>query len=182
MRRTLGRWWHHWRNGGRYRIIGSALAGGALVLLAVIVWAWATRPPAPYSPIPPGEPQEVTSRVPGVDGPAVRIGHDVKVKATRCNTDDRVIQVKGNRVWQTVLPRGTAIADVFPANPMPPGCTAYRFSNPMPDEVARRTRQLMAQGITPVWRIAGEATPTDPDTGQDGVAVPYTSQNFTIVP
>lgn len=182
-RKWAASFWHQWMNGGRYKIIGAALGGGVAVLVAVAVAAWAAAPPPPFDPLPVSETQTVKSRVFGVDGPAVLAGDDVKVSGRRCNNSDATIQVRGNLTWQSVLPRGSTMGEqVFAPGPLIVGCTSFNFSNPMPPVVVERIEALSRQGIDhSVWRIAGDATPIDPDTGEPGVTRHYTTDNFTIV-
>lgn len=183
MRHALGKAWHSWMNGGRYKIIGAALAGGAIVLACVAIYAWRTDEEPPFDPLGTYATQDVFNRVPGVDGPAVRIGDDVTVRGTKCNDTTAPVQVTTRLYWRTAVPAGTVIA--YPAldapNTRTPGCTTRRYVNEIPDEVVRRSRQFHADGITPVWFLIGTDTPINPDNGQAGVTRTWQTENFAIL-
>lgn len=179
--RVAHRTWHKWNNGSRYKWLGWMVSGAAIGVLISIGLFWAQ--PSPFDPLAPAATQIVTSRVPAVDGPAVRLGDDVKVTATICNESDESIKVGGFIQWETVQPRGTAIARTdFGGRPVLPGCTEFQFANVMPDEVVERTEQLFEQGVVEVvWRVVGESIPVS-SSGEEGVPSPFTTQNFRVVP
>lgn len=173
---------YEWGNGGRYRMIGYALAVSAGVLVGVVGFAWLHQPPAVYDPLGEYPTQIVTSRVEGVSSPAARLGGTVDVTGTKCNNSDEPVQVNTTQVWTLSVPAGTQIErPTDGTSTRIPGCTTSEFQNVIPAAVVERTEQLLFQGIRPVWRITGCDTPIHPYTGEDGERRCYETQNFTLL-
>lgn len=168
------------------RTVAVALAALLIATLPVVIYRLATKPPAPFDPLV-FPTQQVTDTVPGYAGPAVHLGADVHVTATKCNTADRVVTVQSRSDWSTVgplsgsvVPRTTGVAGSYAAaTDKGPFCKTTTFANPMPSDVVTRTEALFAEGITDVdWIVTGFEVPTAPH----GVGERWATVPFRIVP
>ena len=106
--------------------------------------------------------QRVLSSVGG--RPGVRLGADLTVRGTKCNTTGHPIPVSGTTSWVSVDPPGSVIETARGNAVRPPGCVTREFANPVPDAVASRTRALIADTGAPcvTWTVTGREVPTDP--------------------
>lgn len=126
--------------------------------------------------------QTVSDRVAGIDGPAVHIGDDLHVTATKCNYSGADLGITSVVSWQSVEPAGTTIPISANSSFLPgsPPCQVKVFANPMPPLVQERTRALMAQGVTVVrWRIAAVVTPLG---GPASVKRGWRTEDVQVVP
>lgn len=173
---------HEWGNGGRYKILGYALAVSFGALVGVIAWAWLNQADPVYDPLGDYPTQIVTSRVPGLEAPSARLGETVNVTGTKCNDSDMPVQVRTTQVWALSVPAGTQVERPTTGTATRvPGCTTVDYQNAIPPGVTERSEQLLSQGIRPVWRITGCSTPIAPD-GSEGEQRCYETQNFTLLP
>lgn len=130
--------------------------------------------------------QEVESRVPGVDGPAIRIPSDGGqfdnvVKAEKCSDFDEEVLVSTRVSWDTVDPRGTLIEDWNGIQAIQPGCADYDYTNQVPSLVVDRTLQLIKDFPTldcVRWTIVGVDTPLNPRQAPER----WLTESFCIYP
>lgn len=135
-----------------------------------------------YSPMGEFPLQQVNNTVTDVIGPAVMVGDDLNVTATRCSKIDKPLDVKGQYFWKLIDPPSFTVAAI-PLSPgiIPPGCTTTVFLNKMPTEVISRSIVIFRDtGIFPVWQIQGEATAYRKN-GEKGQTKFWQTQNFTVV-
>jgi hypothetical protein len=165
---------------GMARAVG-ALAACLLVLAAAVVYAEVRDHPV-WSPLGNYPTQTVTSRLPGIEGPAVHIGELVRVVAEKCNTTDAAVDVVGHMFWQAMDPPGSVIETGAGAGVREVGCVTQEFANPIPAAVQSVISAQHAAGIAqPRWRIRGDETPVR-DDGDDGRPARWVTENFTVVP
>ncbi len=165
------------------RIMYAAVTVCAIVMLGVSFVTVYNRinafDPLHYSPTP-RHVERVTASglvvvptIPGIDGPAVRLGETVPTTGLLCSTAIDPVDVIGDLWWQR---SGTSeriqVVKGFPSV-IEPGCRSLEFENIIPDEVAERVAEIG----TSVWVISGRTTPTAPG----GVAAAFTIEPFTIV-
>jgi hypothetical protein len=125
--------------------------------------------------------QQVLNRVDGVMGPALRLGEELRVIATKCNKSGQDLGVSGRIVWRSVDPAGTQVDGTGGSTIRAgsPRCFERSYSNPIPDGVVTRTSELLSQGYPRVvWQLDGVETPLGPG------AVPkaWHTEPFAIVP
>lgn len=158
-------------------VAALALAFGILVGIYVVQ----AFQPEPFDPLGEYPIQQVANTVPGVSGPAVLLGQDLSVSGTKCNDTNKQVAVRGQYEWVLTVPPGTTVPHPPGTGIRLPGCTAFVFSNPMPDRVIARSQSLYEQtGKNPVWRISGFEIPYDEEHGA-GVKQTFVSENFTVV-
>lgn len=106
--------------------------------------------------------QLVDNRIDGEPGPAIHIGDEVLVMATKCNVSGRAISIEGQTSWVSVDPPGSVITtgSGTAQRPAAPQCKETQFRNPIPPAVAARMTELASQGVLrQVWYITGKETP-----------------------
>lgn len=162
----------------RHRILFVVLVLTVLATNTAIVYTLVK--PHPFDPLENVNPQEVTSRVPGVKGPAVRMSEEVKVIGTKCNTSEETVSVNARFEFRSVGPRGTIVPIGSSTAESPPGCETTSFSNELLPSVISRTKYLLAQGRKRVrWQIVGREVPLG---RPEPVAEGWHTQTFSIVP
>lgn len=160
---------------------------GALVAASTIQFL-RTDPPPVWDPLGEYPVQRIASTVPGVDGPAVRVGDPVKVvDVVKCNNWPTEVQVRGRFRWQSIEPGGLISGERSGTAIRPPGCDpSPAFINTPPPEVVTQMRAALLDAGAPVtWSITGEETPVDPPEGYargDGETHAWRTENFTVVP
>jgi len=173
---TLGRAWMRAKSNAAIMVV-------ALLSMVVAGASFANthRRPPPFDPL--RLPlQTVSDRIDGIDGPAVHIGDDLHVTATKCNYSGADLGITSTVAWQSVEPGGTTIPISNNSTFLPgsPQCQTKVFSNPMPQLVQDRTRDLMAQGVTVVrWRITAVVTPLG---GPQSVKRAWVTEDVQVVP
>lgn len=163
------------------RLVGRALivALGLCLIAAGIALGWVTFSPRPFDPLVLPT-QVIDSRIEGYTGPTVRVGEDVQVSATKCSTADEPVMVQGSLSWQSIRPPGSVVHVGSGTGERDPGCQTFQFTNPMPAEVADRSRALFAQGYThAVWKISGVETPIGHAAA---VARTWETEAFRVIP
>jgi hypothetical protein len=134
----------------------------------------------PFDPLELPE-QKVLNRIDGVTGPALHLDEDLKVYAQKCNNSGQDVGVAGRIIWRSVDPAGTQV-DAGGGSSIrtgTPRCFERNYSNPIPDGVVARTRELFDQGYPRVvWQLNGVETPLGPE------AVPkaWSTEPFAILP
>lgn len=161
----------------RHRILFVVLVLTVLATNTAIVYTLVK--PQPFDPLENVNPQEVTSRVPGVEGPAVRVGEEVETIGTKCNTSEETVSVNGRYEFRSVNPRGTIIRIDSGAAERPPGCETTRYANQLLPSVIARTKSLLAQGERVRWQIAGREVPLGKP---EPVAEGWHTQTFSVIP
>lgn len=133
----------------------------SIVLAASLIYV-AAHPPEPRVVLDNPVPQEVVNTLPNIAGAALTLDQDVHVIAEKCNLTDETLLVEGDVFWQTVSPRGTQIQTGSGESERLPGCTEQDFENGIPELVAKRTRELVAEGRPfVVWQILGRERARD---------------------
>ena len=146
----------------------------ALILISVAVIV-ALRRPTPWAPLELYADQTVSSRVDGVDGPAVRVDEPLVVTGTKCVKAD--VTVRGSSFWQSVdipgtfIPGGSGVAD------LKAGCTTKTFINPLPAGVIASAATGPRR-----WILSGTETPVRPNGKSEGVPRTWRSEEFEVVP
>lgn len=161
--------------------VNTAIIALAILALSLAVLALPQRiRTAPFDPLVLPE-QKVLNRIDGVVGPALRLGDELKVTATKCNISGQDVGVSGRIVWRSIDPAGTQVesggGSTIRAGS--PRCFERKYSNPIPDGVVARTKELFEQGYPRVvWQLDGVETPLGP------AAVPkaWSTEPFAIVP
>ena len=140
-----------------------AVAAAVLMVVAIAQAAYiATRPePVVHLNYPL---QRVTSRIPGMDTPAVLTSGVLAVEGAKCNMSPEKIPVAGTTSWVAIDPPGTVIDTGHGASVRRPGCESSHYSNPIPSSVIEATQRLAADVGAPcvTWRLTGLEVPTDP--------------------
>lgn len=136
-----------------------------------------------FNPLGPNA-ETIYSRVPGVDGPAVRIGQLLSSSGTLCNRSDKTLTVRSSLYWVAVDDKGREIpgseASQFASveEQRKPGCTTRSYPSPVPQifvyKVKLTGKPLKAQ-------IVLLETPERPDGGV-GTRVKANSPTFLVVP
>lgn len=168
----------------RARASVLALAGltvGLLSIAAAVLFA-ELRTPERWDPLGEYPTQHVTSRVPGVPGPAARLyGDTVDVKAVKCGAEAESTEVLTTLVWKSVDPRGATWPRGQSFATREAGCTSLAFYNPVPPEVrALAEEQVEAGAAAPLWQITGTETPVR--DGEEGVPRRWVTESFRLVP
>lgn len=153
-----------------------------LVLLCVtavlaalgLVASLSSRDPVwdPFGDFPP---QDVTSRVDGVDGPAAPLSGTVDVAATKCYV--AATEVIGSITWRPVDRPEAQVQTVTQAagGRDAPGCYALELANPIPGAVAELVR-----GGLDRWQITGIEQAID-QHGNPGAVQTWETHVFVIV-
>lgn len=158
----------------------GVLAVCLLIVAGAVVFAEVRDRPV-WSPLGDYPTQTVTSRIDGIEGPAVRLNSLVEVTAEKCNLSGEPVEVVGRLAWQAMDPPGAVIETGAGTGVREPGCVTQRFSNPIPAEVRSVISAQHAAGIDePRWRIRGDETPIR-DNGSDGRPGRWVTENFTVV-
>ena len=160
----------------RALITAALVALAAMALLAAVV-VTVLAAPDPFDPLGDYPAQRVLNRVPGVEGPAVPVGDDLRVTGVKCNDSDRAVQVRGAYAWVSVDPRGSTVYVGGGLSERDPGCTTFRFANPMPPEVIARASRLGRS----VWHLVGFDIPLRGNGRGEGERVDWQTENFTII-
>lgn len=168
----------------RWPIITAAIVAGAIGFSIDRAFG-----PDPWDPLGDYPIQVITDRVPGITGPAVRLGDPVHSVGRKCNDTDSPVLVSGTRQWQSQRPGGF-IAGIERGNaPRIPGCEKREFWDvPPPDVVAQMQAAISNTRGPVVWALNGSETPTGiVENGQvhamsNGVPREWTTENFTVVP
>lgn len=144
----------------------------AALVVNVTVWGYWYSESQTWDPLGEYPVQEVHSRVPNVDGPAVSLTGNVELRSTgtKCNDWPEPVDILGYLRWVRIEPRGLEIVTFNGIeDTREPGCETFMFSNPLPD------------GLTEgVWQIRGREVPQR--EARNGVPRRIQSQNFTVVP
>lgn len=186
----MRRFIHAWKNGGRWKILGTFTLAAAVMALTSVVWY--VRTPAPIDNLGPFPVQEVDLPVemvvlPTVGGtrstsslPTLHVAGnswpDLPVSGTKCYAAS--ITVQGEVNWQSVDPLGTQVAAGQGVGHRNAGCTAFNFRNPIPNEVRARVIELSREGqnVT-IWQVNGHET----ESGVTSVTEAWQTENFAIV-
>ena len=106
--------------------------------------------------------QKVLSRIDGVA--MIRLGDELQVQGTKCNTLGEPVTVHGTTSWVSVDPPGSSIDVGSGVAVRQPGCVVKTYTNPLPQAVVTRTNELTAYLHTRcvTWQITGREVPTDP--------------------
>ena len=120
-------------------------------------------------------PQVVMSRVPGIAGPAVRLGDPVVVQGTKCNITDKTLIGHGAVSWISIEPPG--VIEQLPSSGGaawgPHQCVTRTFVNPMPVAVISAITTLHKYEKGPImWAITGSIT-ADHYAQQQWVTKPF---------
>ena len=162
--------------------VSIVVLGVALICLAAAIIYAELRTEEVWDPLGDYPIQEVTSTVPGVNGPATTIDGTVDVSAIKCNNTAREVNVETTLAWRSVEPRGATWNRGGSIAVRGPGCESLTFSNVIPDPVVALIEAQHDAGFTePVWQIVGPETPIRAD-GADGQRQTWRTQNFTVVP
>jgi hypothetical protein len=128
--------------------------------------------------------QSVTSRVAGVEGPAVRLAQIVhmNVTATKENLADDDVEVYGETWWRRVEPGGLIIPGITGWGFRKPGVQSFTFENQLPEDALedadRRLRRSRRDQV--LWRFTGREVPYD-DRGRTGKPRHWQTEAFAIV-
>ena len=122
----------------------DALAWGYLVTgivaacLTSALWLrWRDYHPMTDYPV-----QTVLSRVPGVEGPAIVVGGELRVRGTKCTRSDT--PVTGSFVFVTIGDPRRVVEGISGTGIRRAGCTTREYANPLP------------AGVVPgLWQLAG---------------------------
>lgn len=159
--------------------LAVAVAVASIVTLVLVLVAQVLDEP-PFDPLGEYPTQQVRSRVEGMEGPAAMVGDVVVVAGIKCNGSDRPVKVRGSLSWVSIDPRGSIVQVGGGTAMRSPGCTSFRFENPMPDAVRDRSVELLGRGIVPIWHITGYEEPIAPN-GHPGVRRDWQTENFMVV-
>lgn len=168
------------------RPIRGAPPTPVLIALSIITLSLAVFSLPPRLRTPPFDPlqlptQLVLNHIDGVDGPALHIGEDLKVEATKCNTSGHEVGVTGHATWRSVSPAGSVVEGSSGSSVRPgePRCVTRVYANPVPPAVLDRTRELLDEGNPSVaWQLSGIETPLGPGAVQRA----WTTETFVILP
>lgn len=119
-------------NGVRRMVSASGVVAAFLVALA----GWYTRPVPVMGEYP--VPQTVTTRVGGIDGPAVRAGGAIEVSGTKCIASPEPVETTGESWWVRQDVAGSdehIIPHISGSRVRQPGCKTQTFVNPLPPGV-----------------------------------------------
>lgn len=158
-----------------------AVAGGLMVVVVAQAIYIGSRPqPVRVLDFPQ---QRVLSTELGINGPAVRLtpGALMTVQGTKCNLTGTPVPVTGEKSWVSLDPPGTVVASGHGSTVRRPGCVVARFTNPIPETVADRTRVLLAAtpGLDCVtWQLTGREVPDDPGM----LPATWTTEPFRLCP
>ena len=182
---------HRWSNGGRWKILGTAVV--VSLVWAVVGIGYVLTRPAPFDPFGPYPVQEVglpeqTVDVPNSAGTAttvtVRVLHvsadnwpQVPVSGVKCIEEPGDVEVSGSFGWRSLEPPGFVTEPRTGTRVAGTGCTTFAFRNDVPPDVRDRIVALAQQGDpVSLWQIQGTETPT-----AGGVTVNWQTENFAIV-
>ena len=160
-------------------VLALLLGGLLFIALSVLdIGSSVRKQDALHYPVP----QQVISRVGGVgyDGPAIRLGESVEVRATKCSDATTPIITFGVTTQSTVAPGGINSTGSIAANLRLPGCVTSTYSNTLDLAVEHRVAGLLADGTHPfvVMRISGFESPVD----QHYTSVEWFTQDFRVYP
>ena len=133
----------------------------------------------PWNPLGNYPEQIVTSRVSGINGPAVHTTRKLFVTGTKCNNTDKEVAIRGSTFWQAVNPDGTNTGIIIPGfigvGIRPPGCITRHFNNLIPLDVV-----IAVNAGIKLWILSGSDVPVRPS----GTGVPHLwrTQPFMIIP
>lgn len=161
--------------------VSIVVLGAALLVLAAAILFAELRTPTVWDPLGDYPVQEVTTRVPGVSGPAVYVDGTVDVVATKCNDTGEPVDVETTLTWRSVEPLGAAWHRGQSFSTRSPGCESLTFHNPVPVAMRELVEAQFRAGFTePVWQIVGTETPVRED-GSDGKRQTWRTENFRVV-
>lgn len=136
--------------------------------------------PEVYDPLGNYPTQEVLNTIPGVSGPALRVGETLNITAIKCNNAKKDVEITGAKFWNLIEPRGTNIPDGKGVGVRKAGCETFHYENPIPQSVLDRTKSILSQGKPyAVWKLSGYETPTQKPNGVQRV---WESVEFRIYP
>ena len=148
----------------------------ALIIISAAVILAVSRP-APWNPLGDYPEQKVNSRVPGHEGPAIRVGEKLSVTGTKCARID--VTVRGGSFWQSVDVPGTFISAGSGIGQRPAKCVTRTFSNPLPLAVEATAGQINGPHQ---WILTGTETPVRPDGRNEGVPRVWKTEPFEVLP
>lgn len=165
------------RHESRVRVAMTAIVVTVGILLGGVVGR--ALQPEPWSPLGDYPTQSIEVRQSPGEIPRFELGEDatIPVKGTKCNDTNTPVTVVGTLSWVSIDPRGSVFLIAEGTGERLPGCTTTRFENQIPPEVIARQRELGLAEM--VWAIQGTETPVR--DGEEGVVVPWTTENFVLV-
>lgn len=119
---------------------------------------------------------------PGSEAVTIRSnGPGLAVAAIKCvKPGEGEVTVEGEAFWVSDEPRGSTIAVGKSVAQRGPSCITYDYSNPIPEVVHRRLKELHEQGVDESrWHLAGEETPVT-DEGERGVLRSWHTTTFIV--
>ena len=162
----------------KHGLLAASLAmiavGLTVLAVAVII---AIRAPTPWNPLGDYPVQRVVDRVPGIEGPAVKVGDALTVEATKCA--HVAVRVRGSSFWQSVDIPGTFVSAGGGVSDRSAGCLKRTFQNPLPPAVEQAAK---VKDGPHRWVIAGTETPIRPDGKREGIPRAWSTEEFQVVP
>jgi len=149
-------------------LLGLVWGSSVVALLASVLLNVFGRPD-PYEPLGEYPEQTVTSRVPGIEGPAAYRGETVVIVGTKCVAAPEPVAVAAVSFWRLMGPVGPAVQVPYRSSitVRSPGCVTTEFRNALGPEV------------TPgLWRLEGWDTVESGDGRRQTVA--WNSQTFRV--
>ena len=142
-------------------------------LVGPTLYAWFVEPYTPLGSYP--SPQLVTSPVASVDGPAIHVGDDLLVRATKCVDGEAPVAVSGRTYLVSESPRTMTLLQAGDGVRMP-GCQTLLYLNDLPETLApgryrlegydeatngerRQRKPWYTEWFTVLARPVGEPTP-----------------------
>lgn len=164
-----------WVAGTALAFIGFATTGVALLLDDGPQWA-----PLGEYPI-----QQVEGTLELADSaePAIRLGEEIIVTATKCLKLNIVepVQVRAELSFVIVEPQRSVADSISGVGTREPGCTDFEFVNPVPEIVEETIQTRLDRGAEyVVMQLTGREVPFNEDG--DGIAQTFRTVRFRVYP
>lgn len=161
------------------RVIVLMLVGQvAFSIFMGLAWLRHDHQPGPFDPLSFPKNGTFSDRLPGIAGPAARIGQGLHLTSVACNSASDPVKVIHQSFWEPIAPSGSAVDRPGGLSSFQPGCkTSSYLVEQSPALLAQMRRYAAAGYHTQVWQMTGIFKPL----GDRVVAEGWESQQITVV-